>query len=221
MMFVLITLFIGVLWWHQRRLAAQAVAWGNHLLDAQDQERQRIARDLHDDVVQRLFSAQLYLERDDAERAREIIGDASSDLRSMARELFPHALEHLTMAEALRELAELQPHDAPATTIDADEAVTLPLPASVALYRVAQEALHNARKHSKALHIACTLSHFRGWVELTITDDGVGFTSDERSPRSFGLRTVRERVTAVGGTMEIQSPFDGAGSRIVARVPGP
>lgn len=218
---ILILTVGAVLWYHQRRLADQARAWGRHLLTAQDEERQAIARDLHDDVVQRLSGVQLRLNPTSDHGAIALLGEVSRDLRTLARELHPPALSSMSLAEALRDLVALGPEAiAPVITLECDEDVTLPRAETLALYRVAQEALHNMQKHSRAQVATLSLSESAPWVEMQLADNGVGFVASEVEARSFGLRSMKERLALVGGVLTVQS-VPGKGTTILARVPLP
>lgn len=211
----------AVLWFHQRRLAEQAKAWGRYLLAAQEEERHNIARDLHDDVVQRLSSAQLRLNPATDREVAKLLGEVSRDLRSLARELYPPALSSISLGEALRDLVAQGPSAiAPVITVECDDQIELPTAETVTLFRVAQAALHNMQKHSRAQRATLSLAKSASWVELKLVDDGAGFAPNEIEARSFGLRSMRERLELVGGSFTIQSS-PGNGTTIVARVPSP
>jgi signal transduction histidine kinase len=96
----------------------------------------------------------------------------------------------------------------------------VPAPTKEALYRVAQEALHNAAKHARARTLDLVLDVGQGGVELCVADDGRGFDPHADFPGHLGLRFMRERAAAVGGTLEIESA-PGAGTRLSVRVPVP
>lgn len=219
---VTLSLIVGVaavLWWHQRRLASQARAWGLSLLETQEAERQRIAKDLHDDVVQRLWSAQMQIESGNVPAAATAISDVSRDLRILARDLYPAALQHLTLGRALLDLTELQPAGVtPRITCRCDDTLELPAPLMVALFRVAQEALHNARKHSRGQNVECRFFKSDRSAVLTVSDDGCGFDTATAKRHSFGLRSMQERLALVGGSLELKSA-SGSGTTLTARVP--
>jgi len=218
---VVLTLLGGlvtVFWWHQRRLTAQAREWGLHLLQAQEEERQRIANDLHDDVVQRLWSAQLQLSSDGTS-AGTTIGGVIRDLRLLARDLYPPALQHLSLARALQELVAGRPDGTAAElTLDCDDTIELPLPSLLSLYRVAQEAVHNACKHSGSMNITLRLCRDASGVTLSIADNGCGFNMNESMVGGFGLRSMRERMALVGGSLLVVSSHE-YGTLVTARLP--
>jgi two-component system NarL family sensor kinase len=216
---ILILTVGAVLWVHQRQLAEQARAWGRHLLAAQDEERHNIARDLHDDIVQRLASVQMRLDPDADGDPVQLLGEVIRDLRALARGLYPPALSSVSLGEALRDLvAQDSSESAPVITVACDDEIVLPKAAALALYRVAQEAQRNMQKHSNAQRATMSLVKAGSWVELTLHDNGGGFVPSEVAVRSFGLRSMRERLELVGGSLAIGSAPD-KGTTIVARVP--
>jgi GAF domain-containing protein len=192
------------------------------------EERQRLARELHDAVTQTLFSASLIAEvvprlweRDPAagrqrlEELRRLTRGALAEMRTLLLELRPAALVETPFAQLLQQLGEAT---ASRTTIqiqvqaDADEQ---PLPAEVqiALYRIAQEALNNTVKHAAARQVDVVLHQRGGRAELRISDDGRGFDASHTPPGHLGLSIMRERARAVGATLTIDSRV-GTGTRL-------
>lgn len=205
--------------WNQRRLAADAKQWGLHVLAAQDQERHRIARELHDDLVPRVHMARLATERHDTAEAEAELGDIASRIRTLAHDLHPPALQHLALGDALLDLVTRhRAPEGPDIELDAAHGITLPNELAVALYRVAQEALTNALKHASARVIRLTLRGDAHAVTLTIEDDGRGMPPSSEKRASFGLRSIRERLGAVGGSMTIEHAVPN-GTRLIATVP--
>ncbi len=204
------------------------------LLSAQEQERQRVSRELHDDLNQRLavlamqvdmLGARLPLSVEELRReleslARQVAG-LSDDVRRMASRLHPSVLEHLGLAAALRSHCE-QFSSREGIPIEFEErGVPAELSPEVALclYRIAQEALHNLARHARARRGSVTLSGSEGGIELSISDDGEGF--DPRATRArggLGLLSMEERARLVGGTLAIRSS-PGQGTLVEARVP--
>ena len=181
-------------------------------------ERQRLARDLHDAVTQTLFSASLIAEvlprlwrkdRREAERRldelRRLTRGALAEMRMLLLELRPGALGEVGLVELLRQLVE-------ATTAQTRIRLNLgfrgkcsvPADVQVALYRVAQEALNNVVKHSGATEAEIRLNCRAGTADLTVSDNGSGFDPQAVSPKSLGLRIMHERVEAVGATLKIE-----------------
>jgi signal transduction histidine kinase len=204
---------------YQRRMAAEAERWGRQVLAAQDAERRRVGMELHDDLGQRLHATMLAVERGEAATVSSALGEITARMRSLARELHPPVLEGREFTLALAGLVQV--HDrggAPALHLTAPEIVSLPDDVALALYRVAQEGLVNALKHAKADTIRITLEEEASAVTLIIADDGIGIPDPSKVRGSFGLRSMQERMTVVGGTLEIGTSTP-HGTRLVARVP--
>jgi signal transduction histidine kinase len=204
------------------------------------EERSRLARDLHDALTQRLFSLNLTIEAAAAtaagpdpaatlealRQARALVDASLAELRSLIFELRPPALEIDGLAGALRKHAELlsRAHGLPTAVTDGRPAGGAgPSPAGEReLWRVAEEALSNALRHSAASAVTVTLAADGpgGVTVLTVTDDGVGFDPAARAiaARRLGLISMRERVEALGGTFEIVSA-PGRGTTVRASVP--
>ncbi len=202
------------------------------LIRAHEEERALLARELHDDVTQRL--AVLAIEVGRAELAapdgvqsqamrsvREELVRLSEDIHSLAYHLHPSVLEELGLAEALRAECERRGRQGQIVlSVELD-----PLPAGVGrdaalcLFRVAQEALNNLARHSSARSASVALRQMDGGLLLAVGDDGVGF--DPENPgagRRLGLVGMRERVRLANGTLDIESA-PGRGTTIVAWVP--
>lgn len=207
--------------WNQRRIADEAKRWGRHLLAAQDEERHRIARELHDDIVSRVHLVRMATERQATGEAEAQLGDIATRLRTMAHDLHPPALQHLDLRQALSDLVHRhQSALGPAIALDAPTDAKLQGDAAVALYRVAQEGIANALKHADAREVRLHLQGDGHSVRLVVEDDGKGIPLASERHGSFGLRSMRERLDAVGGTLAIE-PVLPTGTRIVARVPSP
>jgi signal transduction histidine kinase len=198
------------------------------------QERSRLARDLHDAVTQKLFSiraharaAAVLAAREPVDTARvraeiEVVGElgaeAQAELRAVIDGLAPPDLEAAGLAESLRRYAVLagRAHGVPVTFT---AACLPPLNdrAEAALYRVAQEALHNALRHAGASAVTVTLAKTPRQVVLEVSDDGHGFAADAPSG-GLGLDSMRERARSAGGTLTIRSNRKGTTVRMT--VPG-
>lgn len=219
----------------ERKLAEQALAHANHkLLEAQEQERARIARELHDDIGQRL--ALLAIEfaqlqentsglsnevRSRMDQLRRQTGEIAGDIQFLSHELHSSKLEYLGVTVAMkgfcREFGEQQRvqvdfkiHDVPSQ---------VPPDISLCLFRVLQEALHNSAKHSGVQLFEVGLWGTSAALELTVRDSGSGFDSEAaRKGRGLGLISMEERLKLLNGTFLIESK-PGHGTTIRARVP--
>jgi signal transduction histidine kinase len=183
------------------------------------EERARLARELHDAVSQKLFSirakaraAALLAPRDpdraiaEMQSVAALTGEAQAELRAVIDGLAPPDLEHAGLAESLRRYAVLagRAHGVRVTFHAADEVPALGGQAEAAIYRVAQEALHNALRHSGAAKVRMGLSRAGRQVMLEVSDDGHGFVPDPQ-PGGLGLASMRDRAAAVGGKLNIRS----------------
>jgi two-component system sensor histidine kinase UhpB len=198
-------------------------------LDAQEEERARVARDLHDEVNQSLTGLLLRLEatreRSPPELAselaeiRSLANQAMQELLTLARQLRPTALDDLGLAAALSGLVDdLDRQGSVHADFESEgEFGEVPQDVQVVVYRVAQEALSNAIRHSEARHLRVRLVRDNGTVDLSVGDDGRGFTFDQAS-RGLGLAGMRERALLVGGDLQVTSRPQ-AGTSVRLRVP--
>jgi NarL family two-component system sensor histidine kinase LiaS len=211
---------------HNARLAQQAK------LSAVVEERQRLARELHDAVSQQLFAISMTatavartLDKD-MEKARrqihlieEMASVAQSEMRALLLHLRPVHLEGKRLAEGLLELLhELRAKVPIELTWELDEELQLPRGIENHLFRIVQEALSNALRHAKATKLTLKLHCPGETIRLMIQDNGVGFDLNERKQTSYGLASMRERVNEIGGTLSIITA-PGKGTRIDIRVP--
>jgi len=204
-----------------------------HLVRVQEAERKRISRELHDGTGQGLMVLRLYLgmlgagshDTESQLKVQEALGlldRTIEDLRRIIRRLSPRTLEELGVLAAIRnEALEISRNtgmkarlDLPRTASELDDE------AELAVYRCAQEALHNIAKHSRAQNFTVRLRTASGTIRLSVEDDGVGF-SPRRTPRGvFGLWGMRERIAALGGSVRIRSGT-GKGTQIRVTLPNP
>jgi signal transduction histidine kinase len=198
------------------------------------QERQRLARELHDSVSQALYGIGLGARTARAvlERSPEKGGEAMdyvlslaeaglTEMRALIFELRPESLASEGLVTALgKQAAALRArHQIQVQTVFGDEPA-VPLEAKEALYRVAQEALNNAARHAHARQVELRLESADGSVRLLVLDDGQGFDPKKDYPGHLGLRSMRERVERLGGRLTIESA-PGSGARVEAIVPLP
>ena len=217
------------------RSQAELQALAGRLLTAQDDERRRISRELHDDVNQRLAMLTLDVEslqarvprsaRVTAERLgaiRDRLVELSDDVHGLAYGLHPSVLDHLGLRAALRShVADLQRHES--IRIDlriGDLAEPVPPAVAACLYHVAQAALRNVVKHAHASGVTVDVAPADGGVRLAVSDDGVGFAVPTRSCEGLGIVGMQERVRLAGGRFELTSQV-GEGSRITVWAPLP
>jgi signal transduction histidine kinase len=201
------------------------------LIAAQEEERRRIARDLHDDISQRLALLAVELEqlamdgcRDDAcrQRCHELsrsAGDIATDIHRISHSLHPAKLETLGLVPAITSFCqELRRHHGLVvrfTHVDVPRAI--PADIALCLYRIVQEALYNVIKHSGALDADVHLSGNGQELLLRIADAGHGFSLSTPGVAGVGLASMQERVTSLGGSLSVHAA-PGRGTRIVARV---
>ena len=201
------------------------------LVSAQEVERRRIAADNHDDAVQVMTAAKMrldllsrHLDDRQGEAARQLSGTvalAIRRLRHLLFELTPPALEEHGLGTALRVLLEQSTEDtAIAWHLDCHLAAEPDRDAAVITYRVAQEAVVNVRKHSKARLVTVRVAHEDGGLRVRIADDGVGFSARTvgAAPGHLGLASMRERAQMAGGWLTLSSA-PGSGTRIDFWVP--
>jgi len=200
------------------------------LIDAQEQERRRIARELHDDIGQQLTLLQLELDQvrgQSAEPLKPLLdklyrqaSDASDAARTISHKLHSVQLEFLGLVPALRNLCDTVRKEASVDVVFTEENVPTCIDPqlSLCLYRVTQEALHNVARHSHAHKVAIRLLGRGEWLSLYIADDGVGIAKERGHAVALGLESMRERVVLVGGTFTLASgPM--SGTRIEATIP--
>jgi len=201
------------------------------MVNAQELERRRLARELHDETGQALTSVLLGLKavedagseealRSAAAELRELVVGTLQDVRRLAVELRPKALDDFGIVPALERLAHSFTEQ---TGIEVDLEATLaggrlPADAETALYRVVQESLTNVVKHAGARRISILVTARDGAVAAVIEDDGQGFDPGSTREEGIGLVGMRERMALLGGRLEIESR-PGSGTTILAEVP--
>jgi signal transduction histidine kinase len=220
---------------HLRRSYEQNQDLAGRLLKAQEEERTRIARDLHDDVSQQLAGVAIILSGlrrlvgkpgsgPEVDRTVTTLQDRTSSLaqsiRNLSHELHPSVLQHAGLAATLRrhcaDVEEL--HRINVTFSAGDNTDWLGPEVALCLFRVAQEAITNAVRHARARHIRVELLTTNEDVELHVVDDGVGFDTSEQAGRGLGLRSIDERVRLAHGHVTVESR-PGHGTNLVVRIP--
>lgn len=209
----------------------------DQLLSAQEDERRRIAADLHDGLGQNLTTMLLRLKviedaavapavRENAAALREIASTSLAELREIVRETRPPALDDLGLTAVIeRQLADVTATTGVATDFSGSAGGDRRFPPAVetAVYRVVQEAVTNAIRHASAGRIEVALAATRDELSVTIRDDGHGFDvraalRPEQQP--FGLLGMRERVAALGGVLDVTSE-PSRGTVVTSRIPLP
>jgi PAS domain S-box-containing protein len=212
------------------KLAEEALSdMSAKLIEAQEQERARIARELHDDINQRIALLAIELEqlhdnpfevRSRVQELRKRTTDISNNVQALSHDLHSSQLEYLGVLAGMKswckEFGERQGMQIDCTH---DVRSTLPPEIGLCLFRVLQEALHNGAKHSGVKRIEVELSESSGEIHLTIRDLGKGFDVETvKQGKGLGLTSMRERVRLVTGTIAIESKPTG-GTTIHVRVP--
>ena len=221
---ILTAALVGSTILQQRRYLRTRDRFAGRLLAVQDEERSAIARELHDDVVQRLISLSAELRVGEAARSGAIAGKLdrlADDLRGLARGMHPSVVDHVGLHEALSELA---------ASVEERETLEVHFTGTtdehgigskqrLALYRVAQEALGNAARHAGVERVEMALTRTGARIRLTISDAGKGFDPDEAAVGpGIGITSMRERLAALGGQVEFEAS-PGRGTRVVATLP--
>jgi signal transduction histidine kinase len=227
----------------ERRMEAAAFSPAAATLDGQararEDERRRLARELHDGPAQALAAALFGVDmavhalnrapgvaRDELLAARALIRDALDDVRALMAGLRPRLLEERGLVAALQSLAATPPLWGTEVTVETRGISVdqrLPPEVELALFRIAQEAVSNARRHGAASHVMVSLTARPGTAELLVVDDGRGFSQSPDMPwigRGEGLPGMRERVALLGGELSVQSA-PGEGTRISVSAPLP
>ncbi|HEY7602927.1 MAG TPA: GAF domain-containing protein [Gaiellaceae bacterium] len=201
------------------------------VVEGQELERRRLARELHDETGQALTSILLGLKRVEEAKSVEAAARATAELRAeivqtlqavrrLAVELRPQALDDFGLVPALERLAEAFGGDS-GLRVDVEASLgggRLPAEVETALYRLVQEALTNVAKHASAGHASVIVTRRDGSVTVVVEDDGRGFGARSSQGGGLGLVGMKERVGLLGGRLAIEST-EGSGTTIVAEVP--
>jgi signal transduction histidine kinase len=219
-----------------RRLAQESLSdISRRLIKAQEEERAWIARELHDDINQRIALVTVNLERlqkdfsaltpaatsQRLEEIRELLSGLGSDVQALSHNLHSSKLEYLGIVAATASFCkELSEEHGVEIQLQTDKISTkLPPEIALCLFRVLQEGLQNALKHSGSRHFEVSLRGANDRIELTVRDGGVGFDPEEAITRSgLGLTSMKERLKLVHGELFIDSQ-PGRGTVIRATVP--
>jgi two-component system CheB/CheR fusion protein len=203
-----------------------------HLFTAQEEERQHLARELHDDISQRLSLLKMLLEeisragsteeaRDRLQTAREQVQSLNTDVRQISHRLHPAILSDLGLSAALKALVQEfgEREDMPATYQTHDLPESWSPEAATTIYRIAQEALRNTAKHAGKTHVKVLLGGKDERLQLKVMDFGLGFDQEpEDGTFGLGMISMQERARQAGGTVTVQSAL-GQGTTVTAEIP--
>ncbi len=216
---------------HESQRVLQVLS--RRLLTAQDEERRGIARELHDDMSQRLaalsIQAEVLEERvgsltaADRQRARDLAITAqrlATDIQQISRRLHPASLNELGLVRAVRsECAAFAKREGIDVGFDATEIEVELLPeVTLSAFRILQESLHNVTKHARATHVDVSLHASNGTLSLAIADSGCGFDREQHDTAGIGLVSMDERARSIGGRLTVDS-MPGEGTAVRLSVP--
>jgi PAS domain S-box-containing protein len=210
----------------------------NRVVQVQEEERGRVAFELHDNITQLLcaviFRSQALADKlaasddsskRDALKLRDMLGNTAEEVERITHDLGPSLLDHLGLVAVLSDARdEFASRTGLSVKLTCKQLTArLPADAELALYRILQESLRNVERHSRARNVSVRLSQQGAFVQLVISDDGIGFDQDNASgirkgKGSLGLLSMRERATYVGGAMTVKSVPHG-GTEIEVMVP--
>jgi len=202
----------------------QLAEMSRRLLYAHDEERRRVARELHDGLIQSLAAIKLRaaaahgdLESEADRGMAEMVDRAIGETRTLAYSLRPPLLDDLGLVPSLRRMGEtIEEQSGLRVLIEADLPARLDISVESLLFHAAQQAVGNVMRHAKANQVRVDVARCDGMVRLSVTDDGIGFHAED--PQGLGLRGIRERVEVCGGRMTI-STSPGRGARVTVEVP--
>jgi signal transduction histidine kinase len=216
----------------RRRIAEEeARALARRLLTAHEDERRKLARELHDDLSQRLARLSIdaarversipdSLAKESARTMRSDLSRLSEDVHALAYQLHPSVLDDLGLNEALKvECEQFSRRESIAARLTSFQAPSELAPeVAVCLLRIAQEALRNVARHSRARQVLVRVETVNGSLHMNVSDDGVGFAPGQGRVRSLGHASMRERARLVGGSLEVESA-PGHGTTVDVSVP--
>ena len=223
-----------------RRSEEMLRALTHRVVQAQEAERGRVALELHDHITQLLcaivFSSQALADKLSASdrpakqaamKLREMLGEAADEVERISRNLRPGVLELLGLVAVLRETSTaFTKRTGVPVELDCVQLIArLPADTELALYRILQEALKNVEQHARARHVTVVLIRQGAFIQLAITDDGIGFDPERRraarkGKHGLGLLGMKERASYVSGVLTVKSVLR-AGTEIAVRIPVP
>lgn len=215
---------MGTFAWFQRRIKNMQVGFSRSLLQAQETEKQRISKELHDSIGQNILFVKNQLSRGnvDIPRISETISHTIDDVRNISKDLYPNQLDKYGLAASVDALAEkVQEATGIFLSADLEEIDTLlDKQAKINLYRIIQEAVNNVVKHAGAKAIRVTGNLVKNKIMLTIMDNGHGFDTsalEGKASRSFGMLNMEERARMLNGRLALHS--NNEGTKITVTIP--
>jgi two-component system sensor histidine kinase UhpB len=218
---------------HERH-AEQMQQLSRQILQAQEEERQRLARELHDEAAQALTSLLVHLRllerahepekaQQNIQKLRELTAQALEEVRRVALDLRPTILDDLGLGAALEWRVDEFTQASGVQAKIQMEGLERRLPREIELvfYRVGQETLNNIARHAQAKHVSVSLRRANGTISLEVIDDGIGFNPTSRpthTPRCLGLLGMRERLAMIDGALTLESA-PGDGTRMLTFAP--
>jgi PAS domain S-box-containing protein len=197
------------------------------ILDAQEEERRRIAESLHNGVGQLLFATKLNFDQVEAlvpkevfQRANQLLGEAIQETRRVSHELVPITLKNYGLSKSIQDLCQqysqtrIHMHCEIVGLEDRLESYL-----EVAVYRICQELLTNVTKHAEATRADILLVQEEDEISLKVRDNGKGIGSEAVKPTGIGLRTVRDRVSLLNGRFSLHTPDTGVGTQVTIQIP--
>ena len=206
--------------------------WMKIVVDSTENERRRIAADLHDGIAQQIAAVKMYAgglvrtlegnQRAQAEKLAAELDNTSREVRQLSHQMMPRTLGELGLVAALEDLFWLSFSQSSIKTVTDTEQYTLPTnpTTDTALYRIAQEAVNNIMKHAQPTSVSLCLRNTGNLIYLTITDDGLGFDvkAGNTSLKTLGMENIQSRVRLCGGTVHVHSS-PGKGVKIDVEMP--
>lgn len=190
------------------------------LIEAKELEHKRLAQELHDGVGQSLYSISIAMDtimqriHDEQlhsyiEEVRKELGKVMDDVKSYSQQLRPRSLDSLGLISTIEQLVQSVQNKMPGTRFSfiSNTEDRLPSMIEINVYRVIQEALHNMMKYSNAQHVSIRIQKKTGFLYIQVSDDGVGFHIEEKK-EGMGLRHIAERISLIGGVIEIRSKIN-------------
>ena len=197
---------------HQQKIKEKSneaeLAVKNAILESEEQERQRIAQDLHDSMGGMLANIRMSISQENAQNSGELlqkIDKSIVEMRRIARNLMPETLKNLGLEIALKELCESMSQQQFYIQFEAfDLSANIPFKMQLSLYRIVQESISNVIKHAQANNVIVQISQHEDIINLTIEDDGIGFDTS-KVDYGLGVKNIKSRTALLNGTVEILS----------------